>query len=175
VDTSLPVIADATDNEGAFCELRADRQGGNSADYFARVDFDAHPDNLDVSARLKDLSDGQQGATLRHELGHAALGLAHNDMCDSLVMPTWRLCRNNDTLRRTTVGPHDVADRYTYWNGETPLYPIRNECWTNETPAATACATGLAADQRPPAGLPQAMRSEGVGATPVRAPSNPVE
>lgn len=176
LDTSLPVIADATDNAGAFCELRADKQGEDSADYFARVVFNAHPDNLDVSARLKDLSDGQQGATLRHELGHAALGLAHNDMCDSSVMPTWRLCRNNDTLRRTTVGPHDVEDRYAYWNGETPLYPIRNKCWTNED----ADGDGVCDRFGPPiidpaADLPQAMRSEGVGDTPVKAPPNPVK
>jgi hypothetical protein len=55
-DNSLPGIVDVTDNPDAFCELRADAQGRDKARYFARVVFDVHPDNLDISARFNDLS-----------------------------------------------------------------------------------------------------------------------
>ena len=176
LDNSLPVVADVTGAEGAFCELRADRQGGDSADYFARVFFDAHPDQLDVSPRLNDLSYGQKGATLRHELGHAAVGLAHNEACDSSVMPTWGFCRNNGTPRRTTVGPHDAEDRYAYWNGETPLYPVPNKCWTNEDADGDgACDRFGPPSLVPPADLPQEARPEGVGVAPVEAPPKPIK
>jgi hypothetical protein len=131
-DNSFPRVVDVTGNAGAFCELRADAQGGHGASYFARVVFNVHPDNLDISTRFHDQSGAQKGATLRHELGHAVVGLDHNQMCSSSIMPTWRFCRNNDTPRRTTVGPHDVEDRNEYWNGATPIYPIREKCWTNE-------------------------------------------
>jgi hypothetical protein len=131
-DGSLPRVVDVTGNEGAFCELRADVQGGDEADYVARVVFNRHPDNLDISARFNDLPVTQRGATLRHELGHAVVGLGHNEMCRSSIMATILFCRNNDTPRITTVGPHDVADRAEYWSGTTPIYPIHDKCWTNE-------------------------------------------
>jgi hypothetical protein len=95
------------------------------------VIFDVHPDNLDISTRFNDLSVAQKGATLRHELGHAAVGLDHNHLCSSSVMAPLRYCNENDTPRRTTVGPHDVTDRDEYWNGATSIYPIHDKCWTN--------------------------------------------
>jgi hypothetical protein len=125
-------VVDVTGNEGAFCELMADAQGGNGAGYYARVVFNVHPDHLDISARFNDLSAAQKGATLRHELGHAVVGLDHNEMCSESIMPTLRFCKNNETPRSTTVGPHDVEDRAEYWNGATPIYPIHDKCWTNE-------------------------------------------
>jgi hypothetical protein len=171
LDNSLPIVADVTDNADAFCELRAEWQGGDSADYFARVVFDHHPDNLDLSERFKDLSRHQEGATIRHELGHAAVGLDHNKACDSSVMPTWEFCRETGTPRSATVGPHDAEDRYAYWNGETRLYPIPNKCWTNED----ADGDGVCDRFGPPlVDLPQTMRAQRTGATPVEAP-NPVE
>src|SRR5215210_5740730 len=131
-DDSLPRIVDVTDNAGAFCELKADAQGGESAPYRAQVDFQVHPDNLDISARFNNnLSADDKGATLRHELGHA-LGLDHNEMCSSSIMPTLQFCDANGTPRRTTVGPHDVADLDAYWNGARAIYPVHNKCWTNE-------------------------------------------
>lgn len=131
-DNSSPRIVDVTGNVGAFCELRADAQGGDSADFIARVVFNAHPDNLDLSTRFNDLSATQKGATLRHELGHAVVGLDHNHSCSSSIMPTLRYCNESGTPRRTTVGPHDVSDRSEYWNGPTRIYPLSNKCWTNE-------------------------------------------
>jgi hypothetical protein len=131
-DDSLPRVVDVTGNEGAFCELRADAQGRDGANYFARAVFNVHPDNLDISTRFNDLSGAQKRATLRHELGHAVVGLDHNQMCSSSIMPTWQFCRNDDTPRRTTVGPHDAEDRNEYWNGATRIYPMREKCWTNE-------------------------------------------
>jgi hypothetical protein len=131
-DNSLPSIVDVTGNAGAFCELRADAQGGDSAGFFARVVFNVHPDNLDLSTRFNDLSATQKGATLRHELGHAVVGLDHNHLCSSSIMPTLRFCNENETPRRTTVGPHDADDRSEYWNVETGIYPWPDKCWTNE-------------------------------------------
>ena len=170
VDNSVPVIVDVTDSEGAFCELRPEWQGGDSASYLAQVDFNAHPDNLDLSDRFKELERGQEGATLRHELGHAAVGLDHNEMCAESIMPTWEFCRDNGTPRRATVGPHDAEDRLAYWNGPTPLYPIRNKCWTNED----ADRNGVCDRFGPPnVGVPQTMRAaQRAGATPVEAPPN---
>jgi len=129
-DNSLPRIVDVTDNANAFCELRADAQGGDSATYFARVVFAVHPDDLDISTRFNDLSLAQKGATLRHELGHA-VGLAHNHLCSESVIAPLRYCIDNGTPRRATVGPHDVSDRDNYWNGATSIYPIHDKCWTN--------------------------------------------
>lgn len=132
-DNSFPRVVDVTGNVGAFCELRADAQGGDSAGFIARVVFTVHPDNLDLSTRFNDLSAAQKGATLRHELGHAVVGLDHNQLCSSSIMPTLRFCNENETPRRTTIGPHDVSDRSEYWSsGDPPLYPIRDKCWTNE-------------------------------------------
>jgi hypothetical protein len=107
LDNSAPVIVDVTASEGAFCELRPDRKGGDSADYLAQVDFNAHPDSLDISNRFADLERDQRGATLRHELGHAAMGLNHNEKCAKSVMPTLELCDKKGTPRSLTVGPHD--------------------------------------------------------------------
>jgi hypothetical protein len=131
-DSSFPSVVDVTGNVDAFCELRADEQGGDSAEYIARIVFNVHPDNLDISTRFNDLSAAQKGATLRHELGHAVVGLDHNHLCSSSVMPTLRYCNESGTPRRTTVGPHDADDRSEYWNGPTPIYPIHDKCWTNE-------------------------------------------
>lgn len=132
-DNSSPSVVDVTGNVGAFCELRADAQGGDSAGFIARVVFNAHPDNIDISTRFNDLSVTLRGAVLRHELGHAVVGLDHNQLCSSSIMPTLRYCNENGTPRRTTVGPHDTADRNQYWNsGETSIYPIDDKCWTNE-------------------------------------------
>jgi hypothetical protein len=133
IDNSFPSVVDVTGNVGAFCELRADAQGGDSAGYFARVVFTVHPDNLDFSTRFNDLSVTQKGATLRHELGHAVVGLDHNHLCSSSIMPTLRYCSDSGTPRRTTIGPHDEADRSEYWNsGNASIYPIHDKCWTNE-------------------------------------------
>jgi hypothetical protein len=131
-DNSFPSVVDVTGNVGAFCELRADAQGGDSAGYFARVVFNAHPDNLDLSTRFNDLSADQKGATLRHELGHAVVGLGHNQLCSSSIMPTIRFCNESETPRRTTIGPHDAANRSEYWDAETGIYPWPDKCWTNE-------------------------------------------
>ena len=171
-DNSLPVVADVTHNEGAFCELRAQRRGGDSANFFARVVFDAHPDALDISARFNDLPSGQEGATLRHELGHAALGLAHNELCDSSVMPTRGFCRDAGTPRRGTVGPHDVEDRLAYWNGETAIYPIRNKCWTNEDADGDGVCDRFGPPLvGPPIGAEGGARGGPAGGPPVSAPS----
>lgn len=132
-DNSFPRVVDVTGNQGAFCELRADAQGGDSAGYYARVVFNVHPDNIDFSTRINDLSVTLRGAVLRHELGHAVVGLEHNQLCSSSIMPTLRFCNENGTPRRTTIGPHDADDRSEYWNsGEPSLYPIDDKCWTNE-------------------------------------------
>ena len=169
-DNSLPRVVDVTDNAGALCELRADAQGGDSASYFARVVFNVHPDNLDISTRFNDLSAAQKGATLRHELGHAVLGLAHNHLCSESVMPTLEFCQNNGTPRRTSVGPHDVADRNEYWDGATPIYPIQDKCWTNED----ADGDGVCDRHGPPGaatlGTFSAGSTSSVGGEPVWAP-----
>jgi hypothetical protein len=128
---ALPRIVDVTDNADRFCELQPDLQGGDSASYRAQVTWNNHPDNLDISPRFNDLPENQKGATIRHELGHA-LGLDHNEMCSSSIMPTLRFCDRNNTPRLTTVGPHDVADINDYWNGANAIYPVRNKCWTNK-------------------------------------------
>jgi hypothetical protein len=168
-DNSLPRVVDVTGNAGAFCELRADAQGGDSASYFARVVFDAHPDNLDISTRFDNLSAAQKGATLRHELGHA-VGLAHNHLCSESVMPTLEYCNDNGTPRRTSVGPHDVTDRNDYWNGATPTYPIHDKCWTN----VDADGDGVCDRHGPPGAgtlaTLSASSASSVGAKPVWAP-----
>ena len=106
----------------------------------------------------------------------AAVGLAHNEACDSSVMPTWGFCRNNGTPRRTTVGPHDAEDRYAYWNSETPLYPVLNKCWTNEDADGDGVCDRFGPPILvPPADLPQEARPEGVGTAPVEAPPKPVK
>jgi hypothetical protein len=172
VDNSAPVIVDVTDSEGAFCELRPDRQGGDSADYLAQVDFNAHPDNLDISSRFGDLERDQRGATLRHELGHAAMGLDHNEMCAKSVMPTLEFCDKKGTPRSLTVGPHDATDRLAYWNGARARYPILYKCWTNED----ANGDGVCDQFGPPnVGVPHTMRAaQRADATPVEPPPNPV-
>ena len=169
VDNSAPVIVDVTDSEGAFCELRPDRQGGDLADYFAHVDFHAHPDSLDISNRFADLERDQRGGTLRHELGHA-MGLNHNEMCAKSVMPTLEFCDKKGTPRSLTVGPHDATDRLEYWNGATTLYPIPNKCWTDED----ADGDGVCDRFGPPnVGLGHTMRAvQRADAIPVESPSN---
>lgn len=169
-DNSFPSVVDVTGNVGAFCELRADSQGGDSAGYFARVVFEVHPDNLDISTRFNDLSASQKGATLRHELGHAVVGLDHNHLCSSSVMPTLRYCNDNGTPRRTTVGPHDADDRSEYWNGPTPIYPIHDKCWTN----VDANGDGVCDNHGSPTVVGSAVRlfsASSVGDQPVWAPS----
>ena len=168
VDNSVPVIVDVTDSEGAFCELRPEWQGGDSAPYLAQVDFRTHPDDLDLSEGFKGLERDQEGATLRHELGHAAVGLGHNEMCAESIMPTWEFCRDNGTPRRATVGPHDAEDRLAYWNGPTAIYPRPNKCWTNED----ADRNGVCDRFGPPLGSPRALRAESAGPKPVEAPPN---
>ena len=169
-DNSFPSVVDVTGNVGAFCELRADAHGGDSAGYIARVVFTVHPDNLDLSTRFNDLSATQKGATLRHELGHAVVGLDHNHLCSSSIMPTLRYCNENGTPRRMTVGPHDVSDRSEYWNsGNPPLYPWHNKCWTNED----ADGDGLCDRYGPPTALNRSVTLYSVssfGDQPVWAP-----
>ncbi|HEX6711086.1 MAG TPA: hypothetical protein VF068_12215 [Rubrobacter sp.] len=168
-DNSFPSVVDVTGNVGAFCELRADAQGGDSAGYYARVVFTVHPDNLDLSTRFNDLSVAQRGATLRHELGHAVVGLDHNHLCSSSVMPTLRYCNDNGTPRRTTVGPHDADDRSEYWNGPTPIYPIHDKCWTN----VDADGDGFCDLHGPPTAFSSSVRlftTRSVGDQPVWAP-----
>ena len=161
-DNSLPRIVNVTDNPDAFCELRADAQGGDLAGYYARVVFAVHPDNLDISTRFNDLSLAQKGATLRHELGHAAVGLDHNHLCSSSVMAPLRYCIDNGTPRRATVGPHDVADRDDYWNAATSIYPIHDKCWTN----ADADGDGVC-DLH---GIPEILSLRSISDQPVWAP-----
>jgi hypothetical protein len=162
-DESYPRIVDVTGNDGAFCELKADAQGGEGAGYLARVVFGVHPDNLDLSARFNDLPAAQRGATLRHELGHAVVGLDHNEMCSESIMPTLRFCKNQDTPRRTTVGPHDVADRGEYWNVAAPIYPIANKCWTNKDEDGDGVCDVF--------GPPETLRVSSFGGEAVWAPS----
>jgi hypothetical protein len=170
LDNSAPVIVDVTASEGAFCELRPDRKGGDSADYLAQVDFNAHPDSLDISNRFADLERDQRGATLRHELGHAAMGLNHNEKCAKSVMPTLEFCDKKGTPRSLTVGPHDATDRLEYWNGATALYPIPNKCWTNKD----ADGDGVCDRFGPPnVGLRHTMRAvQRADAIPVESPPN---
>ena len=168
-DKSFPSVVDVTGNADAFCELRADAQGGDSAGYYARVVFTVHPDNLDISTRFNDLPVTQRGATLRHELGHAVVGLDHNHLCSSSIMPTLRYCNDSGTPRRTTIGPHDEADRSEYWNGPTPIYPIHDKCWTNED----ADGDGVCDHHGSPTVVSSAVRlfsASSVGDQPVWAP-----
>jgi hypothetical protein len=128
-----PIIADVTNNPGAFVEVIVDEQGGDGAPFVARTVFSTHPDNIDFSARFADLPFEKRLGTVTHELGHTR-GFAHTGAayCSTSIMPTRGTCLEVGEVRRESVGSHDVSDTDALWYGPDATHPVPNKCWTNE-------------------------------------------
>lgn len=133
-----PRFVDVT-GTGQFCEASVEKfnnkaSGANYAQWVYRL----HPDRLQINVnarRYPSLPEGQQLATVTHEMEHGA-GLSHPPekryWCRTSVVSSYAGCRAIGEKRRLTPGPEDVESFRVYWDrlsgGDGP-YPVRNKCW----------------------------------------------